>query len=292
VSRYRFVEAHREQYPIREMCHVLSVSRSGYYAWRKRSPSARERENGRLLAALVKLHTASGGAYGSPRLHQGLVKQGWQCGRHRVARLMRLRGIRGVTLRRKQRTTHAAEEDAQLPDLLQRDFTATQPNQKWVADMTYLATHEGWLYLAVVMDLYSRTIVGWAMQPRMTADLVCEALRMGLKNRQPASGLIHHSDRGSQYTSAVFQELLAAHEIRPSVGSTGDCYDNAAMESFFATLKRERIQHHIYATRAEARTAVFQYIEVFYNRQRLHSTLGYCSPLEYELQYHSYLSVQ
>lgn len=256
------------------------------------SPSARERENGRLLAALIILHTGSGGAYGSPRLHQGLVKQGWRCGRHRVARLMRLRGIRGVTLRRKQRTTHAAEEDAQLPDLLQRDFAAIQPNQKWVADMTYLATQEGWLYLAVVMDLYSRTIVGWAMQPRMTADLVCEALRMGLTNRQPASGLIHHSDRGSQYTSAVFQQLLVGHAIQPSVGRTGDCYDNAAMESFFATLKRERIQHQSYATRAEARTVIFQYIEVFYNRQRLHSTLGYCSPLEYELQHHSYLSVQ
>lgn len=261
MSRYRFVEAHRELYPVSEICHVLGVSRSGYYAWRQRSPSARERENGRLLAALITLHTASGGTYGSPRLHQGLLKQGWTCGRQRVARLMRQRGIRGVPSRRKPRTTQAAAEAAQLPDLVQRDFTATQPNQKWVADMTYLATQEGWLYLAVVMDLYSRTIVGWAMQPRMTADLVCEALRMGLTHRRPASGLIHHSDRGSQYTSAVFQELLTVHAIQPSVGRTGDCYDNAAMESFFATLKRERIQHQIYATRAEARTAVFQYDE-------------------------------
>lgn len=291
MSRYRFMEAHREMYPISEMCRVLGVSRSGYYAWCKRSPSPRVRENGRLLAALIKLHTASGRTYGSPRLHQGLVKQGWICGRHRVARLMRQHGIEGITPRRTQRTTRAAKEHAKLPDLVQRDFTATHPNQKWVADMTYLATREGWLYLAVVMDLYSRTIVGWAMQPRMTAALVCEAVCMGIKNRRPASGLIHHSDRGSQYTSAVFQELLTVHDIQPSVGRTGDCYDNAAMESFFASLKRERIQRRTYATRAAARTAVFQYIEVFYNRQRLHSTLGYCSPLEYELQHHSYLSV-
>jgi putative transposase len=291
MSRHRFVEAHRDMYPVSEMCRVLGISRSGYYAWRKRSPSPRERENGRLLAALIELHAASGKTYGSPRLHQALVKQGQACGRHRVARLMRQHGIAGITPRRTQRTTRAAAGHVPLPDLVQRDFTATRPNEKWVADMTYLATHEGWLYLAVVMDLYSRTVVGWAMQSRMTADLVCEAVRMGIKNRHPASGLVHHSDRGSQYTSAVFQELLAAHDIRPSVGRTGDCYDNAAMESFFATLKRERIQRRIYETRAAARSTVFQYIEVFYNRQRLHSTLGYCSPLEYELQHHSLLSV-
>jgi transposase InsO family protein len=195
---------------------------------------------------------------------------------------MRKHGIEGRTPRRYKRTTQEDATRSAIPDLIQRDFSAAQPNQKWVADVTNLVTREGWLYLAAVMDLYSRSIVGWAMQPSMTADLVCEAVRMGTTNRHPPSGLIHHSDRGSQYTSRVFQELLAKHQIRPSVGKTGDCYDNAAMESFFATLKRECVNQRVFDSRRQAKSEVFKYVEVFYNRKRLHSTLGYHSPLEFE----------
>ena len=276
------MEKHRNEFPIQAMCRVLGVSRSGYYAWRKREPSQRARENADMTATMKDLHQKSGGTYGSPRLHQALIKLGWRCGRHRVARLMKKHGLAGRTPRRYLRTTQADGKRSVLPDLIQRDFSATQPNQKWVADVTYLATKEGWLYLAAVMDLYSRSIVGWSMQPYMTAGLVCNALRMGVSNRHPPAELIHHSDRGSQYTSQAFQNLLTSQHMRPSVGRTGDCYDNAVMESFFASLKRECVQQRIFSTRRQAKLEVFKYIEVFYNRHRLHSTLGYCSPLEFE----------
>lgn len=276
------MEKYRHEFSIQAMCRVLGVSRSGYYAWRKRGPSQRARENADMTAAMKELHQKSGGTYGSPRLHQALIKLGWRCGRHRVARLMRKHGLEGRTPRRYQRTTYSDPKRVGLPDLIQRDFSATQPNQKWVADVTYLATQEGWLYLAAVMDLYSRSIVGWSMQPDMTAELVCNALRMGVSNRHPPVDLIHHSDRGSQYTSQAFQNLLASQHIRSSVGRKGDCYDNAVMESFFATLKRECVQQRIFSTRRQAQSVVFRYIEVFYNRQRLHSTLGYHAPLEFE----------
>ena len=276
------MEKHRNEFPIQAMCRVLGVSRSGYYAWRKREPSQRARENADMTATMKNLHQKSGGTYGSPRLHQALIKLGWRCGRHRVARLMKKHGLEGRTPRRYLRTTQADGKRSVLPDLIQRDFSATQPNQKWVADVTYLATKEGWLYLAVVMDLYSRSIVGWSMQPYMTAELVCNALRMGVSNRHPPAELIHHSDRGSQYTSQAFQNLLTSQHMRPSVGRTGDCYDNAVMESFFASLKRECVQQRIFSTHRQAKSEVFKYIEVFYNRQRLHSTLGYLSPLEFE----------
>ena len=276
------MEKHRHEFPIQAMCRVLGVSRSGYYAWQKRAPSQRARENADMTTIIKDLHQKSGGTYGSPRLHQALIKLGWRCGRHRVARLMKKHGLEGRTLRRYKQTTVADPERSVLPDLIHRDFSATEPNQRWVADVTYLATREGWLYLAAVMDLYSRSIVGWAMQPYMTAELVCDALRMGVSNRHPSADLIHHSDRGSQYTSQMFQNLLTDLHMRPSVGRTGDCYDNAAMESFFATLKRECVNQRVFDSRRQAKSEVFKYIEVFYNRQRLHSTLGYLSPLEFE----------
>ena len=215
------MEKHRNEFPIQAMCRVLGVSRSGYYAWRKRAPSQRARENAEMTSIIKDIHQKSGGTYGSPRLHQALIKLGWRCGRHRVVRLMKKHGIEGRTPRRYKRTTHADPERSVLPDLIQRDFSATQPNQKWVADVTYLATKEGWLYLAAVMDLYSRSIVGWAMQPYMTAELVCDALRMGVSNRRPPPDLIHHSDRGSQYTSQMFQNLLTRPAYASQCGADG-----------------------------------------------------------------------
>jgi transposase InsO family protein len=282
MSRYRFIEGHRSQYGVRRMCQVLEVSRSGYYAWVKRPLSRRAREDGVLLRAIRDVHRRSRGTYGSPRVQQALAKLNYRCGRHRVARLMRQAGLHGVPRARRTRTTKAVEGRPVAPDRLQRDFTADRPNQKWVADITYIPTGEGWLYLAVVMDLFSRRIVGWSMRQRMTDALVIQALRMAVAGRHLSEGLIHHSDRGGQYTSASTQALLDQHQIQASMGRKGDCYDNAAIESFMASLKREWTHHRTYAARSEARADLFWYIEAFYNRERLHSTLGYLSPAQYE----------
>ena len=282
MSRYRFIQQHRGQYALRRMCRVLDVSRSGYYAWLTRPLSGRAREDGILVGAIRAVHKRSHGTYGSPRVHQALVKLKYRCGRHRVARLMRQVGLHGVPRARKRRTTKPVAGRPVAPDRLQRDFTADRPNQKWVADITYIPTREGWLYLAVVMDLFSRRIVGWSMEQRMTDELVIQALGMAVVGRRLSEELIHHSDRGGQYTSASTQALLDQHHIQASMGSRGDCYDNAAMESFVASLKRERTHRRTYRARSEARLDLFWYIEAFYNRQRLHSTLGYLSPAEYE----------
>lgn len=282
MSRFAFVHAQRTHYPIRVLCRTLEVSPSGYYAWRRRPPGARAQENARLLEAAKQAHHDSRDTYGSPRLHRALVRLGFRCGRHRVARLMRRAGLRGIPRRKFVRTTQRTAEALGVPDRLERDFTAEASNQKWVSDITYVPTGEGWLYLATVVDLHSRRVVGWAMGAHMRAELVLEALKMAYAQRGAPKDLIYHSDHGGQYTSTLVQGWLAEHEIQASMGSTGDCFDNAVAESFYATLKRECVHRQTYATRREARTHIFEFIEVFYNRQRLHSTLGYQSPAEFE----------
>jgi transposase InsO family protein len=264
------------------MCQALNVSRSGYYAWLRRPLSRRAREDGVLLVAIRDAHKRSHCTYGSPRVQQALARLNISCGRHRVARLMRQAGLHGVPKPKRTGTTQRVVGQSAAPDLVQRDFSAARPNEKWVADITYIPTQEGWLYLAVVMDLFSRRIVGWSMQSRQTDALVIQALHMAAVGRRLSEPLIHHSDQGGQYTSTATQALLDQYQIQASMGSKGDCYDNAAMESFVASLKREWTHRRTYAARSEARLDLFYYIEAFYNRERLHSTLGYLSPAEYE----------
>jgi len=276
------VKAHADEYPIGLMCHVLKVSHSGYYAWLRRSQSRRSQRRQRLVAAIRTAHVESRRRYGSPRVHAAVIASGQPCCVNTVAKLMRAHGLRARRPMRFRSTTDSSHDLPVAENLLNRDFTATAPNQKWVADITYVPTAEGWLYLAVELDLYSRQIVGWAMSDRITADLAIEALTMAIKRRNPPDGLIHHSDRGSQYASHAFRQVLAAHSMRASMSRRGDVYDNAVAESCFGTLKKELIHDAHYATRAEARTAIFEYLEVFYNRHRRHSTLDYRSPVEYE----------
>jgi transposase InsO family protein len=267
------------------MCKVLGVSPSGYYDWRKRPPSERQQANDRLLAAIRREHEASRGTYGSPRIHAVLQRQGFEAGRHRIARLMQAHSIVGKAPKRKHPvTTQRVEGGLVAPNLLGQDFTARRPNEKWLADITYVDTAEGWLYLALVMDLFARPIVGWSMTEHMRAELVEDALKMAVGRRLPAPGLLHHSDQGGQYTSWLVQSLLAAHRVAVSMSDAGNGYDNAPMESFIGTLKTECVTHQ-FATRAEARLVIFEYIEVWYNRQRLHSSLGYLTPLEFERQH-------
>ena len=279
---FHFIQANRANHPIQMMCKVLGVSRSGYYAWLGRPPSRRERENGKLLKVIREIHADSRGVYGSMRVYQALLRLGVRCGRHRVARLMRQDSLQGVPRRKFKRTTRKMPGRPVALDRVRRDFTATAPNRKWATDITYIATREGWLYLLTIMDLYSRRIVGWSMKARMTDDLAIEALDMAMKRRLVTAGLIVHSDHGGQYTSAKVQSLLRAKQALASMGTVGDGYDNAVMESFFSTLKRELASFGVYSSRNKARQAIFEYVEVFYNRQRLHSTLGYLSPAEFE----------
>jgi transposase InsO family protein len=266
------------------LCGVLSVSCSGYYAWRERSPSERQQADERLLVAIRREHQASRQTYGSPRIHAALKRQGFAVGRKRIARLMQANGIVGKAPNSKRPVTTQRVEGALVaPNLLAQDFTASKPNQKWLADITYVDTAEGWLYLALVMDLFARPIVGWSMAEHMQAVLVEDALKMAVGRRLPAPGLLHHSDQGGQYTSWLVHSLLAAHHVQVSMSDAGNCYDNAPMESFIGTLKTECVTYQ-FATRAEARLVIFEYIEVWYNRQRLHSSLGYRSPEEFERQ--------
>lgn len=269
-----------------QMCKVLDVSRSGYYAWRKRPPSARKMANQELLAAIREVHRESDEIYGSPRITEVLRGQGWRCGEKRVARLMRAHHIRAKVAQRFHTTTRRNPAHGAAPNLLQQNFTATRPDQIWLADITYIPTQEGWLYLAAVLDLYSRRIVGWAMSRRMTEALTINALRMALQQRRPQLALLHHSDQGSQYTSGAYQRLLKGYAIQVSMNGVGTWYDNAPMESFFGSLKTERVHHVTYRTREQARQDLFRYIESFYNRRRLHSSLGYQSPVAYEEAYH------
>lgn len=280
---YEFVTEHRAEYPVERMCRVLGVSVSGYYAWRQRRPSARQQSDEYLLTQVRSVHAASRGLYGSPRVHAALRQQGTVCSRKRVARLMRQANLRSRRRpRRRMRTTDSAHTRPVAPNLLQRNFSATAPNQKWVSDILGLWTEEGWLYLAALLDTYSRRIVGWAMSPHRDEALVTEALQMALANRAPQQDLIHHSDRGSQYTADDYQCLLRERDIAVSMSHKGDPYDNAMIESFFSTLRAECTDLVRFPTRNTARTTVFEFIEVFYNRQRLHSSLDYCSPVQFE----------
>ena len=271
-------------YPIATMCRVLGVSTSGYYAWRNRNPSRRAQENATLLEQILILHAWSRQTFGAPRIHTKLVEEGIQVGHNRVARLMRRAGIQGVTRRKRRATTRRNPEAQPADDLVDRKFTRTAPNQLWVADITYIPTGGGVLYLAVVVDAFSRRVVGWAMAARMKTQLVLDALEMAIRQRRP-NGVIHHSDHGSQYTSIEFGRRCREAGIRPSMGSVGDCFDNALCESFFATLECELIDRHRFVTRAEAQRAVFDFIEGWYNLHRLHSSLGYDTPARYEKRY-------
>ena len=285
--RFQFIEDHRDEFPVKLMCKVLEVSTSGYYAWRGRPPSKREMANRALTAKIKEEFKKSGETYGSPRIYQVMRKLGLMCSKNRVARLMRVEGLRAKQSRRRKSTTRRNKADRAAPNILKRDFSTSAPNQKWLADITYIATQEGWLYLAVVMDLYSRRIVGWAMSKRMTSDLTLAALAMAIRRCRPEPGLIHHSDQGSQYTDSEYQAVLAAHRILPSMNGVGSWWDNAPMESFFGLLKSELVYDRAYRTRDEASPDLFYYIEAWYNRRRLHSALGYESPEAYEQLYHN-----
>ncbi len=280
--RYACIEHRRDQYPVRMMCQALKVSRSGYYGWRTRPESHRAKTDRELTHVIRRLHAASRGVYGSPRIRAELADEGYRVGRRKVTRLMREARLRGCPKRRFKVTTQRDPKHAVAKDLIQQDFSASRPNQRWVADITYISTHQGWLYLAVVMDLYSRKIIGWSMDQWMSRHLAINALKMAIDARQPQRALIHHSDRGGQYTSDDFREVLKQHDIECSMSSTGSCYDNAVVESFFGLLKRERVNRVRYRTRDEARADLFNYIEVFYNRKRRHGYLGNISPADYE----------
>jgi len=275
------VRAHRARWPIATQCRTLEVSTSGYYAWLSRTPSARARRDREISARLVDLHRRSRGIYGSPRLRADLADEGIRIGRKRVARLMQEQGLRGVSRRRGIRTTRRNGNAVAAPDLVRRAFRAEGPNRLWVADITYVPTWSGFLYLAVVLDVWSRRIVGWAMRTHLRTDLVLEALDMALARRR-ATDVIHHSDQGCQYTSIAFGARCREAGVQPSMGSVGDCYDNALAESFFATLECELLERSSYRHPAEARLSVFDYLEGFYNPRRRHSALGNVSPMRFE----------
>ena len=264
------------------MCEALEVSRSGYYASIGRKPSKRAQENAELVAEIRDIHRSSRSTYGSPRVHFELQARDFQVGRHRVARLMRENAITARFKRPFRRTTDSAHSLSVAENHLERNFTVDGPDKAWVTDITYLWTQQGWLYLAVVIDLFSRRVIGWSMAEHLRTELVLRALSMALGQRAPGPDLTHHSDRGCQYASQAYREVLTAHGIRCSMSRKGDCWDNAVAESFFGTLKTELVHRTRWLTRLAARTAVFEYIEVFYNRQRRHSYLGYLSPVEYE----------
>jgi transposase InsO family protein len=282
---YRFIDAHQDRWPVRLLCQTPEVSPAGYYAWRQRPSSARQQRQDTLLVEMRAIHAEVKARYGSPRMHAELVARGHHCCVNSVARLMREHGIRAKTARKFRVTTTDPNHDLPVADnLLDRQFDPSEANEVWLADITYIPTREGWLYLAVVEDLYARRIVGWSMAEHLESRLVVDALEMAVQRRLPDEGLLAHSDRGSQYASEHYQLLLARHGITCSMSRKADCWDNAPMESFFASLKKELVHDADFATRAEARAAIFEYIEVFYNGQRRHSSLGYVSPAEYEQQ--------
>jgi transposase InsO family protein len=277
-----FINDHQAQFPVSVMCSVFQVSRSGYYAWNKRPESKRSKENRELSQEIAAIHRESDGIYGSPKIHGELQRRGKRHGKNRIVRLMRKDGLYSKTQRKFRVTTDSSHSQPVAPNLLNREFNPARPNQIWVCDITYIWTAEGWLYLAVVMDLFSRTIVGWSMAERMTRQLAMDALTLAVKRRNPPRGLLHHSDRGSQYASDDYQALLTKHGMVCSMSRTGNCWDNAPAESFFGILKRELIFHKRYLSRSQARQSIFNYIERFYNRRRIHSSLGYLTPNEFE----------
>lgn len=283
VSRYRFIAAEEGQHAVARLCRVLQVSRAGYYAWHTRPPSARAQQDAVLTATIQQIHATSRGTYGVPRIHAELRQEHQvRCGRKRVARLMRAAGLQGVCRRRGARSTRRDPAATLADDLVHRQFTAAAPDRLWVADITAVPTWQGFLHLAVVVDAFSRKVVGWSMATHLRTDLVLQALAMALHQRSPAAGLIHHSDHGSQYTSLAFGHRCRDAGLLLSMGTIGDCFDNALAESFFASLETELIDRACWRTIAEARLAVFEYIACFYNPRRRHSALGYLSPAAYE----------
>jgi putative transposase len=283
--RYAFIDEHRKTWPLVAMCRVLAVSRSGYHVWRKRAVSSHVARRAELATKISPIFIASRGTYGSPRIHRQLLQAGEQVDRKTVAKVMKQAGLFAASPKRFVPATTDSRHDLPIaPNRLKQDFDASAPNQKWCADITYIWTDQGWMYLACVMDCFSRLIVGWSMSGRLAGSLVNAALRMAIDRRQPDTGLVHHSDRGCQYAAAIYKALLSSCGIQPSMSRVGCCYDNAMMESFFATLKRELIHRRTFADPKEAESAIFEYIEIFYNRKRLHSSLGYLSPQAFEAQ--------
>jgi len=281
--KYQFIREHAQDYPVTRQCQVLAVAVSGYYVWRQEQTKGRPQADEQLLGAIQAIYQQNRRLYGSPRIHAELKTKGWICSRKRVARLMRQANLRSVRQRRSQvQTTQSHHPYPVAPNVLNRQFEAQRPNQKWVSDITYIPTQNGWLYLAAILDLFSRKIVGWAMSACCDATLVQNALHMALSQRQTQANLLHHSDRGSQYAAHSYQALLTHHHITVSMSRKGNCYDNAVMESFFHTLKAECVDLHVFPSRAHARSVVFEFLEVYYNRQRLHSTLGYRTPVAFE----------
>jgi len=280
--KFRFMQDHRETFRVGMMSKVLGVSRSGFYAWCLREPSEREQEDQVLAVEIHDIHRANRRAYGSPRIYRALRSKGHDCGRHRVARIMRLEGLQGCSKQRFYRTATTRSERKAAPDLLERNFEVDAPNRAWVGDITQVRSREGWLFLAVILDLYSRKVVGYATSHQPRAELALEALAMAHEIRKPKAGLIHHTDRGTQYGSNKYTDQLDRYKMRPSMSRPGKCGDNAVAESFFRTIKTESLYHMDFETREQARLEIFDYIEGFYNRTRMHSTLGYRSPEEYE----------
>lgn len=278
---FGFIAKHRGIWPVSWMCGALGVSRSGFHAWLNRSPSARAMSDEALSARVRASFLLSDRTYGARRVWRDMLAEGISCGLHRIERLMREQALRARP-RRRQLPKDSGTRSIIAPNVLERDFRADRPNRKWVADFTYIWTAQGWLYLAVVLDLFSRRVIGWSMKEAMTAQMVTDALMMAIWRRGRPDTLLHHSDQGSQYTSEGFQRLMADHGITCSMSRSGNCWDNAAMESFFSSLKTERIRGRVYRTRDQARADVFDYIERFYNPRRRHSTLGYLSPMDYE----------
>jgi putative transposase len=281
--KFQFIADHWGTFKVGRMCKLLNVSRSGFHAWFKRPESLRKRENRSLEAKIRVLHAASHGIYGAPRIHRDLTDDGIRCGKNRVARIMRKAGIRSRTKKKFKATTNSKHNFPVAPNLLNQNFKTNSPDQAWVGDITYVSTNEGWLYLAVLLDLFNREVVGWATSSRMTRHLPIEALQMALGRRNPEKGILHHSDRGSQYASTDYQKILKEHGFICSMSRKGNCYDNAVAESFFGRLKSEWINHQRYLSRSEATQSIFYYIEIFYNRKRRHSSINYVTPQEYEI---------
>jgi putative transposase len=282
--KYTFIQQHRKEHKVARMCEVLEVSPSGFYDWVDRPESTRSRENRALTSKIAYLHQHSRGLYGSPKIHADLVAAGERCSENRVARLMRAADIQSKLARKFVITTDSKNTLAPAPDLLQRKFRVDRQDQAWVSDTTFIPTREGWLYLAVILDLYSRMVIGWAMGNKNDTTLVQEALTMALFRRGQVDDVIVHSDQGSTYASGDYQRQLQAHQLRCSMSRKGECLDNAVAESFFGSLKNELVYHEDYQTRADAKQSIFEYIEVFYNRQRRHATLNYLTPIELEMK--------
>jgi putative transposase len=280
--KFRFIEENTKEYPVKRMCLVLGVDESSFYKWRKRLPSAHQAQDEALTEQIQLAYENNQRVYGSPRIHIELREQGIHVGRKRVARLMREQGVSAKPKRRRVRTTDSQHSDPVAPNLLKQQFEASEPNEKWLTDITAIWTAEGWLYVAALLDVCSRRGVGWSMSEQRDEQLVTAAFQMAVLSKRPKAGRLHHSDRGSQYTSLGYQALLKQYGIQVSMSRKGNCYDNAMMESFFGTLKEECVERQRFASRQEARTALFLYVETFYNRKRRHSSLGYVSPMDFE----------